>query len=139
MIGFCLNTFGNIEYFQFYWVGLNWRCIPIFYLLFPRQRHLSDKSKSNYVDTAFRLIASLSIVNIKNEGYSAQEIAVIVGHGNDITASEHYGKKRSGQKVALPIANEKDLPKIKQKLEQKLVRLARYHTIDNAQKDTHIE
>ena len=60
------------------------------------------------------------IANMKNAGYPLVDIAVIVGHGNDITASEHYGKKRCGKARTLPQPNKKDLHKVSQKLEKKL-------------------
>jgi len=54
------------------------------------------------------------IANLKKNGYSLPEIAAIVGHGNDITASEHYGKKVIGIKGGtLPLANPWDVAKIK--------------------------
>ena len=67
------------------------------------------------------------IANMKNSGYSAVEIAVIVGHGNDLTACEHYGKKRSGKSVLLPRPNNKDMHKITQKLDNKLKKLKQIH------------
>ncbi len=62
------------------------------------------------------------IANMKNSGYLAVEIAVIVGHGNDLTACEHYGKRRSGKDVILPSPNKLDIPKISKKLELKLMK-----------------
>lgn len=55
------------------------------------------------------------IANLKRSGLGLVEIACIVGHGNDLTASEHYGKKRKGNLVkGLPLHNKTDEPKIRQ-------------------------
>lgn len=69
------------------------------------------------------------IANMKNAGYSLAEIALVVGHGNDVTASEHYGKKRYGVKVKLPKHNPKDLPKIKLVYSNKVLKLNKNKTL----------
>jgi len=61
------------------------------------------------------------IANLKHAGYSLEEIAVIVGHGTDLTASQHYAKKRYGhttQNLVKP--NHSDIPRIKSILHLKL-------------------
>jgi hypothetical protein len=63
------------------------------------------------------------IADLKHAGYTLSEIAVIVGHGNDITASEHYGKRQNGRsRSGLPVSNNKDIGKVKQLLSAKLSR-----------------
>ena len=60
------------------------------------------------------------IANLKAAGYPLEEIACLVGHGNDLTASKHYGKRRSGNKQAtgFPIANKADISKVRAKYHQ---------------------
>lgn len=59
------------------------------------------------------------IANLKYAGLSRAEIACIVGHGNDITATEHYGKKRCGtQSAGLPIHNKADISKIRMRFRE---------------------
>lgn len=60
------------------------------------------------------------IASLKKAGYPLEEIACIVGHGNDLTASKHYGKRRNGHsnKTGLPIANKADIAKVKAKYHQ---------------------
>lgn len=56
------------------------------------------------------------IADLKASGMSLVEIACIVGHGNDVTATEHYGKKRVGNnRIGLPIANAADLKNIRER------------------------
>lgn len=66
------------------------------------------------------------IANLKYNKRSLVEIACIVGHGNDVTATEHYGKSRVGRKCErLPAANPNDLTKIKQLFAAKDLRLSK--------------
>ncbi|AMJ76618.1 hypothetical protein [Alteromonas stellipolaris] len=61
------------------------------------------------------------IANLKHAGYSLEEIAVIVGHGTDLTASQHYAKKRYGHtSTNLVKPNHADIPRIKNILHLKL-------------------
>ncbi len=54
-------------------------------------------------------------------GYSLLQIAAIVGHGNDLTATEHYGRKRSGRGRGEKVrANDVDVSKVKPLLDNKL-------------------
>lgn len=69
------------------------------------------------------------IANMKNGGYKAVEIAVIVGHGNDVTATEHYGKKKVGHNFRLPIPNRLGIDKIKQFSEKRLAKFNNLKTI----------
>ncbi|MGP4943174.1 hypothetical protein [Pseudoalteromonas nigrifaciens] len=57
------------------------------------------------------------IANLKKAGYPLEEIACLVGHGNDLTASKHYGKRRNGSDSAsgFPIANKADILKVRAK------------------------
>ena len=66
------------------------------------------------------------IADLKHNGYQLSEIAAIVGHGNDATATEHYGKKRYGRKRGgLPQPNPNDVAKIKQVLAVKVQKWAK--------------
>lgn len=51
--------------------------------------------------------------NLKNAGYSLQEIATLMGHAVDDTATEHYGKKRSGRSGRLPKAHPDEVGRVK--------------------------
>lgn len=60
------------------------------------------------------------IANLKQK-YTPVEVALIVGHLNDTTASEHYARKRYGTDTNnLVKANYADTPKIQQLLDTKL-------------------
>jgi len=64
------------------------------------------------------------IANLKLH-YSPAEVAVMVGHGNDLTASEHYGKRKSGTSTSdLIKPNEADIPRVRQILSSKLSKRA---------------
>lgn len=63
------------------------------------------------------------IADLKAAGYSLVEIAVIVGHGNDVTATEHYGKKRFGiKRNGLPSPNETDKNKVRRFYDKKIIK-----------------
>lgn len=60
------------------------------------------------------------IANLKHAGYTLVEIALVVGHGNDVTASEHYGRKRNGIHSSLPKPNMLDANKITKRFSAKM-------------------
>lgn len=87
-----------------YYTGISGRLYSITKRLFPR-----NKKRPSLYSCRHQQIA-----NLKSAGYSLVEIACLSGHLTDVTASEHYGKRRYGNKDAnLPIANPVDLGKIK--------------------------
>ncbi|WP_018984015.1 site-specific integrase [Salinimonas chungwhensis] len=65
------------------------------------------------------------IADMKSDNsYSLQQIAAIVGHGNDLTATEHYGRKRSGRSRGEKVkANEVDVSKVRPLMASKLSKL----------------
>ena len=93
----------EIDFSTFY-ENVRKRLYNIVIRLFPR-----SKKHVTLYSARHQLIADL-----KASGYALSDIACIVGHGNDVTASEHYGKKRVGlHKQNLPKANPPDLDKIR--------------------------
>tara|TARA_E500000331_G_C17190534_1_gene684654 strand:- start:366 stop:1358 length:993 start_codon:yes stop_codon:yes gene_type:complete len=56
-----------------------------------------------------------------DNNYSLLQIAAIVGHGNDLTATEHYGRKRSGRsREEKVLANPDDVAKVRPLLDSKM-------------------
>jgi len=54
------------------------------------------------------------IANLKKAKYSLEEIAALVGHGTDDTASTHYGRGKFGRsKAGLPTPNENEINKVR--------------------------
>lgn len=52
--------------------------------------------------------------NLKAAGYSREEVAALMGHATDLTATKHYGKKRSGRKAGgLARANPEEVKRIR--------------------------
>lgn len=51
--------------------------------------------------------------NMKASGCKRNEVAALMGHNTDETASQHYGKKIFGTRVRKPEVNEVDLSKVK--------------------------
>ena len=93
----------SIPYSEFYTKIRN-RFYRVVKDLFPK-----NKKRVTLYSARHQLIA-----NLKKSDYPLEQIACIVGHGNDVTASEHYGKKKVGKhSKSLPIANPSDLEKIK--------------------------
>lgn len=87
-----------------YYSGISGRMYNITKKLFPR----SKKRPTLYS------CRHQNIANLKSAGYTLVEIACLSGHLTDVTATEHYGKRRFGNKATnLPEANPKDLSKIK--------------------------
>lgn len=98
------NSIGDSLTWEDYYSGISGRMYNITKKLFPR----SKKRPTLYS------CRHQNIANLKNAGYSLIEIACLSGHLTDVTASEHYGKRRFGNKTTnLPEANPKDLGKIK--------------------------
>jgi hypothetical protein len=98
------NSVGDSISWEDYYAGISGRLYNITKRLFPR----SQKRPSLYS------CRHQQIANLKSAGYSLVEIACLSGHLTDVTASEHYGKRRFGNKGSnLPIANPDDLKKIK--------------------------
>ncbi len=69
------------------------------------------------------------IADLKHANYTLQQIAALVGHGSDATATIHYGKKRNGRaKGNLPLPHQPDVEKIKShsttKKETKVIEVA---------------
>ena len=88
-----------------YYVGISGRLYNITKRLFPR-----SKKRPSLYSCRHQLIA-----NLKSAGYSLVDIACLSGHLTDVTATEHYGKRRFGNKGGnLPEANPQDIGKIKQ-------------------------
>lgn len=59
-----------------------------------------------------------------DDSYSLLQIAAIVGHGNDLTATEHYGRKRMGRARGEKVkANEVDVAKVKPLIAQKMAKV----------------
>lgn len=57
------------------------------------------------------------IANLKKSGFTRVEIAALAGHGDDLTASRHYGKKRSGRNVEnTPIPVKAEVAKVKESI-----------------------
>lgn len=55
-----------------------------------------------------------SIADQKRTGRSLQEIAAMYGHGTDVTATEHYGKRRYGvSRTSLMAPNAKEVQKVR--------------------------
>jgi len=52
--------------------------------------------------------------NLKASGCTRNEVAALMGHGTDQTASAHYGKKIHGTRKSKPEVNELDLQKVKE-------------------------
>ncbi|MBE0420503.1 hypothetical protein EI165_10260 [Pseudoalteromonas nigrifaciens] len=75
--------------------------------------HVFNKPKDNRI-TLYSARHQF-IANLKIAGYPLEEIACLVGHGNDLTASKHYGKRRVGNKNAsgFPKANKSDIAKVR--------------------------
>lgn len=60
-----------------------------------------------------------------DEAYNLQSIAAIVGHGNDLTATEHYGRKKFGRSRGEKVqANLIDVEKVKPLIDAKLANLS---------------
>ena len=56
-----------------------------------------------------------------DDNYSLLQIAAIVGHGNDLTATEHYGRKKSGRSREAKVeANDVDVAKVRPLLNEKM-------------------
>ncbi len=51
--------------------------------------------------------------NMKASGCTKNEIAALMGHGSDETATQHYGKKIFGTRMRKPEVNKQELSKIK--------------------------
>ena len=51
--------------------------------------------------------------NLKNAGYSLQKIGALMGHAVDDTATEHYGRKRSGRSSRLPMAHPDEIARVR--------------------------
>lgn len=95
---------GNEIPWEVFYKRMRSRLLTITTNLFPRA-----KRNISLYSTRHQLIADL-----KASGISLPEIALIVGHGNDLTASEHYGKKNCGKANGhLPKANLADIDKVK--------------------------
>lgn len=76
-----------------------------------RRDNLFPKAKRKITLYTFR---HQCIANLKAHGLKLEEIAAIVGHGNDVTASEHYGKKKFGRTgIVHPEPNPSDVAKVK--------------------------
>ena len=98
------NKEGEVITWDEYYAGISRRLYNITKRLFPK-----NKKRPSLYSCRHQQIA-----NLKSAGYSLVEIACLSGHLTDVTASEHYGKRRYGNKGAnLPIANPADLGKIK--------------------------
>jgi hypothetical protein len=98
------NSSGKEIHWDDYYAGISGRLYNITKRLFPR-----SKKRPSLYSCRHQLIA-----NLKSAGYSLVDIACLSGHLTDVTASEHYGKRRFGNKGAnLPIANPEDSGKIK--------------------------
>lgn len=98
------NSSGLSLSWEEYYAGISGRMYNITKRLFPK----SKKRPTLYS------CRHQNIANLKSAGYSLIEIACLSGHLTDVTASEHYGKRRFGNKGSnLPQANPKDLGKIK--------------------------
>jgi len=108
-VGYCANPTdkdGRAIKFDDYYDHLRKRIYSIGLRLFPR-----SKKRVTLYSARHQLIA-----NLKASGYTLPDIACIVGHGNDVTATEYYGKKRVGIKSSnLPLANPDDIVKIRKK------------------------
>ena len=98
------NSVGEPISWDEYYTGMKGRLYNITKRLFPK-----NKKRPTLYSCRHQMIA-----NMKLSGYSLVEIACISGHLTDVTASEHYGKRRFGiTGGTLPIANPQDLGKIK--------------------------
>lgn len=98
------NSSGEKIEWDDYYAGISGRLYNITKRLFPR-----SKKRPSLYSCRHQLIA-----NLKSAGYSLVDIACLSGHLTDVTASEHYGKRRFGNKGAnLPVANPEDIGKIK--------------------------
>lgn len=100
-----LNSSGTKLDWEDYYSAISGRLYNITKRLFPR-----SKKRPTLYSCRHQHIA-----NLKSAGYPLIEIACLSGHLTDVTATEHYGKRRFGNKdTNLPVANPKDLGKIKQ-------------------------
>ncbi len=64
------------------------------------------------------------IADLKHADYTLQQIAALVGHGSDATATIHYGKKKSGRaRGNLPLAHQLDVEKIKAQFSHREMRV----------------
>ena len=99
------DTKGNDISFKKYMNYVQQRLYYVYKSLYPKK-----KNRVTLYSCRHQLIA-----NLKRSGYALEEIACIVGHGNDVTATEHYGRKKHGNdsKGKLPTANPEDLSKIR--------------------------
>jgi hypothetical protein len=98
------NSSGKSISWDDYYAGISGRLYNITKRLFPR-----NKKRPSLYSCRHQQIA-----NLKSAGYSLIEIACLSGHLTDVTATEHYGKRRFGNKDSnLPLANPEDLSKIK--------------------------
>lgn len=98
------NSSGEKISWDDYYAGISGRLYNITKRLFPR-----SKKRPTLYSCRHQLIA-----NLKSAGYSLVDVACLSGHLTDVTATEHYGKRRFGNKGAnLPIANPEDIGKIK--------------------------
>ena len=111
------DTQGNEISYKKYMNYVQQRLYYVYKLLYPKK-----KNRVTLYSCRHQLIA-----NLKRSGYPLEEIACIVGHGNDVTASEHYGRKKFGHesKGKLPMANPEDLSKIRKLFDKKSVNIQR--------------
>lgn len=56
--------------------------------------------------------------NAKASGFSTEEIAAMMGHAVDTTATKHYGKKTAGNELLRVRALESDIEKVKKKFKK---------------------
>lgn len=99
-----IKTFYSIdEYNSFY----DHCAFSLYYInrkLFPnRKKHITLYSTRHQFSA-----------NAKSSGFSKAEIAAMMGHANDITATKHYGKKVSGNEELKVSAISADIAKVKQ-------------------------
>tara|TARA_B100002019_G_scaffold269059_1_gene261525 strand:+ start:266 stop:1270 length:1005 start_codon:yes stop_codon:yes gene_type:complete len=52
--------------------------------------------------------------DMKASGCTKREVAALMGHANDLTAQEHYGRKLFGTRGRKPIVNSVDLQRVKE-------------------------
>lgn len=74
------------------------------------------------------------IADLKHNGYALNEISAVVGHGNDLTATEHYGRKKYGATTAgLPVPSSIEVQKIRLLYDSKSQKQANYKDLKNEQ------